>query len=140
MPTFAARASARSFNAVTTSPLNVQNPDGWSQPAWWKPEHGAAATPPCASACRAADSSEPVVHGSAAATCALRLPKPLSRRPASTAATNARSCASAKSSTVTGCGATTRIGWPRACQLATTFAGFSALGDIDAVTATCAGV
>ena len=80
------------------------------------------------------------IQGSAAATSILRLPKPLSRRPASTSSTKRRSCARAKSSIVTGFGATMRMRNPSACPLATTADGLLALGDIELVAATCRGV
>jgi hypothetical protein len=109
--------------------LNVQKPPARRKPAWWKPEHGAHAKPREARAVRAAESIAPVVQGSDRATSGERLPKPLSRRRASTSRTKPASCASAIVSASTGVGASTRIGRPRSSQRRTTAPGFEALGE-----------
>jgi hypothetical protein len=80
--------SSWSTAAVTIKPLKVQKPATCAWPAWWKPEHGATATPPERQACLAAERIAPLVWQSEAATAAERLPKPLGNFRSSTPRTN----------------------------------------------------
>ncbi len=108
---------------------------------WWNPLVGLNADRPICSACSAAESSEPVVHGGVAEILVSVLPKPLGRLQARTAATQASSWARQISATLARRGSRTVTGSPEESHASTTSAGFPALGEKPVRTpALCRGV